>query len=558
MARLSVCIRGRAQGYIALNSQLSNAATSFETMSCIRLGPELPYGLPMERFAPIIVTAWTSTTPNPNSPKASVEDTGQYEIATNNALMPPHTIDCWQPPSRHSWPSIEATTLTISARPPTPPPQRRRNVHLRPHSIVECDHVPDSTPLTTATTPPPKHRRGEVHVRPYSIATCDEILGPTPITTTPTTTTTSTDSSSSSSYYRPRSVYIPSSTSTLTTATTSSSGGRPSSVATPTVPRCGFNQAQDYNYNIVTEALRRTYSKAKSRRQQSLEEKASAKNRNSSHFVNSYSSFPRYRRDSKDVKAPFLDDKSSSRPHVAGDKASSLLYDYGAEDAAPVYDADPMAQRLAAPYIVSSKFFKQYDVRRTSDASAKNLEICQNGMPVLFVNIKTPFWGVPRIDIVRALGNTGAGRGGPVVAAAKFKQIASGFYINIGHPPDAISVEQWPQVSFSHWNEKECLFEFEGRRFTWRSPVSGFMEYLKDNGDLQLVDLEDGTILAAYIRPNKSFTKDIARIEVMVELDQDLELMALTAIMAIDERKRRAMIGASCAAAGAAAGAASS
>ncbi|KAF2216985.1 hypothetical protein CERZMDRAFT_93049 [Cercospora zeae-maydis SCOH1-5] len=505
MARLSVCVRERAQGvrstYKPLNSQMLNTvpfstripppqcatavpqeiaehSQSFEIMSYIRLAPELPYGLPMKDL--------------------------------------------------HQWYAV------------------RRVAEDCPRA-----HIP-----ATCVCPGFAERHGlELHDSDSQIT---EGNSSTPITTTPTTTTSSGDSSFCCSDYRPRSVYIPSSTSTLTTATTttSSSGGRlSSSIASPTVPRRGCKQAHDYNYNIVAEALRRTYSKAKSHRQQSLQEKSSAKNRNSPHFVNSYRSSPRYRRDSMDIKAAYIDEKSSSQHHIVSDKASSLLYDHGAEDAAPVYDADPMAQRLAAPYIVSRKFFKQYDVRSTSNASAKNLDICQNGRPILFVNIKTPFWGVPRIEIVRALGNMGAGRGGPVVAAAKFKQIASGFYINIGNPPDVIPLEQWPQVSFSYWNETDYTFEFEGRRFAWKSPVSGIMDYLKDNGNFQLVDLENGTILAAYIRTNKSFTKDIARIEVMVELDQDLELMALTAIMGIDERKRRAMLGASYVA-GAAAGAA--
>lgn len=345
--------------------------------------------------------------------------------------MPPHIIDCWQPPSRHSW---TPSTATTSARPPTPPPKHRRgDAHLQPYSAVRCDDLLDSTPLTTVTTtlprpptPPPKYRRGDVHPRPNSIAKCDEILGSTPISNTPTsTTTTSGDSSFRSSYYRPRSVYIPSSTSTLTTATTatSSSGGRPSSsIASPTVPRRASQHNPDYNYNIVSEALRRTYSKAKSHRQQTVQEKSSAKNRNSAHFVNSYSSFPRYRRDSMDIKAQYMDDKSSSHHHLPSDKASTLLYDHGnPDDAANVYDADPMAQRSAAPYIVARKFFKQYDVRSTSNMSAKNLEICQNGVPILLVNTKVPFWwGTPKVEIVRALGKTGGGRGGPVVAVCCF------------------------------------------------------------------------------------------------------------------------------------------
>ncbi|GIZ41690.1 hypothetical protein CKM354_000498600 [Cercospora kikuchii] len=480
--------------------------------------------------------------------------------------MPPHIIDCWQPPSRHSW---TPSTATTSARPPTPPPKHRRgDAHLQPYSAVRCDDLLDSTPLTTVTTtlprpptPPPKYRRGDVHVRPHSIAKCDEILGSTPISNTPTsTTTTSGDSSFRSSYYRPRSVYIPSSTSTLTTATTATSfsGGRPSSsIASPTVPRRASQHNPDYNYNIVSEALRRTYGKAKSHRQQNLQEKSSAKNRNSAHFVNSYSSFPRYRRDSMDIKAQYMDDKSSSHHHLPSDKASTLLYDHGIpDDAANVYDADPMAQRSAAPYIVARKFFKQYDVRSTSNMSAKNLEICQNGVPILLVNTKVPFWwGTPKVEIVRALGKTGGGRGGPVVAAAKAKSVGNAIYINIGHPPDAVPVEQWPQLTYSYWNDKEYFFEFEGRRYAWRRDVSGFADYVKDNGDFQFVDLENTTVLAAFIRSNKSFNKDLGKIEVLVEMDQDLELMALIAIMAIDERRRRALLGASVAA-GAGAGAA--
>lgn len=78
--------------------------------------------------------------------------------------------------------------------------------------------------------------------------------------------------------------------------------------------------------------------------------------------------------------------------------------------------------------------------------------------------------------------------------------------------------------------------------------MSGFADYVKDNGDFQFVDLENGNVLAAFIRSNKSFNRDLGKIEVLVEMDQDLELMALIAIMAIDERRRRALLGASVAA----------
>ena len=170
--------------------------------------------------------------------------------------------------------------------------------------------------------------------------------------------------------------------------------------------------------------------------------------------------------------------------------------------------------------------------------STKNVAIHQNGRAILWVKQKNSFWGAPMITI-EGPGWGGEAGAGKVLAATKLKNVRSGFYIRVGDP-DEVPCEKWPQVTYSSWNEKEYFFEFEGRRYSWRSPVTGLISYLKDQGDYQLVDLGSEEVLAAYVKDREWFAfKPIAKIEFFVELGQGLELMALAAIMGIEERRRR-------------------
>lgn len=155
--------------------------------------------------------------------------------------------------------------------------------------------------------------------------------------------------------------------------------------------------------------------------------------------------------------------------------------------------------------------------------------------------------------------------------ATKFKSVRSGFYIHLGDPSEHnIPAERWPQVTYSSWNEKEYFFEFQGRKFVWRryshlipspipslphpsiqpptnplssptSPVTSLLSYLKDTGDYHLLDVDNpGHLLAAYLKDRDWFAfKPIAKMEFYVKLEQGLELMALAAVMGIEERRRR-------------------
>lgn len=57
-------------------------------------------------------------------------------------------------------------------------------------------------------------------------------------------------------------------------------------------------------------------------------------------------------------------------------------------------------------------FFKTYDVRSTSNVSFKNIEICQNGRPILWVVLKNRLLGSAQIDVC-----VGGERGGVVAVS---------------------------------------------------------------------------------------------------------------------------------------------
>lgn len=74
-----------------------------------------------------------------------------------------------------------------------------------------------------------------------------------------------------------------------------------------------------------------------------------------------------------------------------------------------------------------------------------------------------------------------------------------------------------------------------------RSPVTSLLSYLKDTGDYHLLDVDNpGHLLAAYLKDRDWFAfKPIAKMEFYVKLEQGLELMALAAVMGVEERRRR-------------------
>ncbi|KAI5363030.1 hypothetical protein Slin14017_G067110 [Septoria linicola] len=209
--------------------------------------------------------------------------------------------------------------------------------------------------------------------------------------------------------------------------------------------------------------------------------------------------------------------------------------------------------RATSVYIPAPSPLSSYQSSTTTSSS-------ENEKPIFFINSYSPHPRYrrdsmdfrisekkPSPPVSAGVNNVPAipARGGPKARpffktydACKFRSVRSSFYVRVGNP-DEIPPERWPQVTWG-WRENEYIFEYEGRRFCWRSTVTGLMSYLKDRGDYQLVDMENGVVLAAYVKDREWFAfKPIARIDFFVELGQGLELMALTAIMGIEERRRR-------------------
>ncbi|GIZ46168.1 hypothetical protein CKM354_000930600 [Cercospora kikuchii] len=178
---------------------------------------------------------------------------------------------------------------------------------------------------------------------------------------------------------------------------------------------------------------------------------------------------------------------------------------------------------------------KVYEVRFVGEFATNQMEILKNGRVVKFVQIKCSFFGTPLV-LVHA-GNT---HNAPIVAACKFKQIRSGFYVRAG-PMDSTPYQKWPQVKWNSWNEKDYLFDFQHRRLCWRSAADGILD-CTNAGDHHLIDLDTGVVLAAYHKDRTWFAfKPFAKIEFYAGVEEELEVLSLAIVMGIEERRKRAI-----------------
>lgn len=127
--------------------------------------------------------------------------------------------------------------------------------------------------------------------------------------------------------------------------------------------------------------------------------------------------------------------------------------------------------------------------------------------------------------------------------------------------PDVAPKETWGDVSSESFSDKQFGFYFGGRKFLWKRYVLLMSSVLSiadgfhhcrthdkalggsfwGSKDFKLVDYGDQRrVLAVYISDKKMFSgSQVGRIDFMVELGQDLELLSLAAILGIEETIRR-------------------
>ncbi|QIW95164.1 hypothetical protein AMS68_000682 [Peltaster fructicola] len=131
---------------------------------------------------------------------------------------------------------------------------------------------------------------------------------------------------------------------------------------------------------------------------------------------------------------------------------------------------------------------------------------------------------------------------GTVVAGARFPGLSTGIDIVMGDPssaaPERCSRLERTSLSKGSWGFQSVG---TGRVYEWRRTHRkelGASRY--SNDDFKLVDSADhDRVLATYIKDSFYGGSDVAHMDFFVELGQDLELQAITSILAIEEKSRR-------------------
>ncbi|EME86984.1 uncharacterized protein MYCFIDRAFT_77225 [Pseudocercospora fijiensis CIRAD86] len=176
---------------------------------------------------------------------------------------------------------------------------------------------------------------------------------------------------------------------------------------------------------------------------------------------------------------------------------------------------------------------KTYEIINQNTFRAKHFEVRQNGIPILWINTQSHFLEPPQINIQTQSSN------GPILAAAKLRAMKSGCRVIVGNP-DATSKEQWNDVAKENFRGNCYGFSCGGRRFLWkRTHQKALGASTWGSTDFKLIDsTSPETILAVSIKPI-CWSLESRSLKFYTELGQELELMAMAAIMGIEEKNRR-------------------
>ncbi|KAK4497923.1 hypothetical protein PRZ48_010578 [Zasmidium cellare] len=230
-------------------------------------------------------------------------------------------------------------------------------------------------------------------------------------------------------------------------------------------------------------------------------------------------------------------------------KSSLEKQDYQPQQQPPPYTYAPSIQANAssstAPYLPQASNpimgpptpIKSFNIVNSGFWTHKNLVIMYNGQAILHVNTKSTAAGFGS-PVVRLSTDP---HGSVVVAAAKCKNWSSGCKIILGNP-DAAPKEAWGDVSSESWSDKQFGFYFRDRKFLWkRTHDKALGGSFWGSKDFKLVDYADQRrVLAVYVSDKKLFSgSQVGRVDFMVELGHDLELLSLAAILGIEETIRR-------------------
>ncbi|EMC95629.1 hypothetical protein BAUCODRAFT_24663 [Baudoinia panamericana UAMH 10762] len=128
---------------------------------------------------------------------------------------------------------------------------------------------------------------------------------------------------------------------------------------------------------------------------------------------------------------------------------------------------------------------------------------------------------------------------GPIVASCMLGKWKRDLAYHVGIPGGS-DKDSWPVAKCDTWTEKAWNFTVGGRPYSWRRTHNRELGASRWSiGDFKLVDILDSKkVLAVHLRNMKIFGgwKDVAKIDLFTELDEELTLTSLVIIMTIEER----------------------
>ena len=162
----------------------------------------------------------------------------------------------------------------------------------------------------------------------------------------------------------------------------------------------------------------------------------------------------------------------------------------------------------------------------------KKLEIRQNSSSILYTNKKRQALSPPRIDI-RQDEQT-------ILASVTVESWRRGAMLHLGDP-DCTDKDDWISVRTEDWKASKYKFVFAGRSFVWTRTHNKELGATKIGGrDFKLVEEGNEQVLMVC-RHNYAVLKKgvFATIDYYVDVGPDVELLALAAILGIEELTAR-------------------
>ncbi|SMR50380.1 unnamed protein product [Zymoseptoria tritici ST99CH_3D1] len=206
------------------------------------------------------------------------------------------------------------------------------------------------------------------------------------------------------------------------------------------------------------------------------------------------------------------------------------------KEALPSYSPPATEVTESIPTAPPPKYspLKTFALTNTGTFTTRHLVLSQNGKPFLWVNTSSGFLGPPQINIHTKSVN------GPIVVATRLRVTSSGCRVKLGNP-DAVG--KWHDVESQSFGSSQYGFSWQGKNYAWKRTHRtelGASDWR--NGDYKLIDKScSERVLAVYITNRSWFNStDIARVEFMMELGLEVELIAFAGMLGIAEHIRRA------------------